>query len=178
MDINTAANIAEIGGGLAILVSLVYVGYQVRQSNRIASATALQSILDAFSTRSLTQYMEHPEKMDILIQGHHHYRQLSRHEETFFNAWINKEVFHMQNVMQFYEKGLIGKLDYLAWLAFTAAILKTPGGSECWNQMKISYSPTIVETMDKYLRDNPSAPSLIDLFPRAYELDCSDAGQT
>jgi hypothetical protein len=32
-DINTAANIAEIAGGIAILVSLIYVGYQIRQSN-------------------------------------------------------------------------------------------------------------------------------------------------
>jgi hypothetical protein len=63
------------------------VGYQVRQSNRIASATALQSVLDGFANRSLTQYMEHP------------------------------------------------------------------------------------ETMDTYLRDNPSAPSLIDLYPRAYAID-------
>ena len=171
IDMNTAANIAEIGGGMAILVSLVYVGYQVRQSNRIASATALQSVLDGFANRSLTQYMEHPETMDTLVLGHHHYKKLSAHEETFFNAWINKEVFHMQNVMQFHEKGLIEDVDYQAWLAFTAAILKTPGGNQCWNQMKISYSPTIVETMDTYLRDNPSAPSLIDLYPRAYAID-------
>ena len=40
-DINTAANIAEIAGGIAILVSLAYVGYQIRQSNRIASASEI-----------------------------------------------------------------------------------------------------------------------------------------
>lgn len=38
IDLDTAANIAEIRGGIAILVSLVYVGYQIRQSNRIVSA--------------------------------------------------------------------------------------------------------------------------------------------
>ena len=43
MDINTVANIAEIGGGIAILVSLVYVGYQIRQSNRIAKVESVRS---------------------------------------------------------------------------------------------------------------------------------------
>ena len=42
-DINTAANIAEIAGGIAILVSLIYVGYQIRQSNRIAKVESVRS---------------------------------------------------------------------------------------------------------------------------------------
>ena len=51
IDINTAVNIAEIAGGIAILVSLLYVGYQIRQSNRIARAASLQAILEGFSER-------------------------------------------------------------------------------------------------------------------------------
>ena len=43
MDMNTAANIAEIGGGLAILVSLLYVGFQIRQNNKIAKAESIAS---------------------------------------------------------------------------------------------------------------------------------------
>ena len=65
MDINTAANIAEIAGGIAILVSLVYVGYQVRQSNRIASASALQSVLDRYSDRNIDQFMASAEITDL-----------------------------------------------------------------------------------------------------------------
>jgi hypothetical protein len=33
MDMSTAANIAEIAGGIAILFSLIYTGFQIRQSN-------------------------------------------------------------------------------------------------------------------------------------------------
>ena len=44
VDINTAANIAEIAGGIAILVSLVYVGYQIRQSNKIAKAESVRAV--------------------------------------------------------------------------------------------------------------------------------------
>ena len=71
LDINTAANIAEIAGGVAILISLLYVGYQIRQSNR-------------------------------------------------------------------------------------------------WDQSAVSLTPTIVEVIETYLKDNPQAPSLMQLYPQQY----------
>ena len=70
VDIGVLANIAEISSGIAILVSLLYVGYQIRQSNRIASASALQSVLDRFADRTLSQYVEHPELGPLFVRGH------------------------------------------------------------------------------------------------------------
>jgi hypothetical protein len=133
IDISTAANIAEIGGGVAILVSLVYVGYQIRQSNRIASAAALQSVLDRFSDRTINTYMEHPETTSMLVRGHHGLDKLSPDEQGLFNSWQLREVFHMHNIMQLHASGLLNGVDYQTWLAFTVAQVKTPGGKEVWN---------------------------------------------
>ena len=47
IDISTAANIAEIGGGIAILVSLVYVAIQIRQSSATARAQTRQALADS-----------------------------------------------------------------------------------------------------------------------------------
>jgi hypothetical protein len=171
IDISTAANTAEIIGGIAILVSLAYVGYQIRQSNRIARATALQSVLDGFSDRALAQSIEHPETFELQNRGHHCYTDLSRQEQVVFGGLINRNVFHMQNVMQFHDNGLISEVDFQAWLAFTVAEVTTPGGRECWNIMKASYTPTIVATIETYMKTNPSAPTTIDLYPHLYNSD-------
>ena len=171
MDISSAANIAEIAGGIAILVSLVYVGYQVRQSNRIASASALQSVLDRYADRNIDQFMESAEIKDLeelLVRGHHSLDNLSRKEGSFFHAWILREIFHMQNIMQLHTRGLLNDVDYQTWLAFTAAVLKTPGGQACWDSQTVSLTPTIVETIETYMKENPQAPSLIQLYPQIY----------
>ena len=168
MDIGTAANIAEIAGGIAILVSLIYVGFQVKQSNKIASASALQSVLEGYANRSLNYYLEHPEIMDVLACGHHAYDDLSFENQTIFNAWTNSEIFQLQNVQQFYGHRLISRVEYDTWLAFVSAQMKTPGGNQCWNRQKVSYSPTIVNAVDSYLADNPSALSIMELYPDAY----------
>ena len=85
-DINTAANIAEIAVAIAILISLASVGYQIRRGDRIASASALQSVLDAFSDQQLRQYLEHPEVMAVLVRGHHWLEDLSRAEQSIFST--------------------------------------------------------------------------------------------
>ena len=168
IDINTAANIAEIAGGIAIFVSLVYVGYQVRQSNRLASASALQTILDRFSDRSINTYLEHPETTGILARGHNGLDNLSLDEQQFFSSWQLREIFHMHNIMQLHTSGLLGDVDYQTWLSFTAAQVKTPGGHQVWNIQKISITPTIVDIIEKYIKENPQAPSFIELYPDIY----------
>ncbi len=171
IDITTAANIAEIGGGIAILVSLLYVGYQIRQSNRIASAAALQSVLDGFSERQLRQYLEHPEVMPILVRGHHSEENLPRGEWSIFSTLINREIFQMQHVHQLWGHKLISEREYQAWLAYTAAHIKTPGGRANWDRMKDVYSPAIVECMEGYMEENPEVPSIIEVFPYEYGED-------
>jgi hypothetical protein len=171
MDINTAANIAEIGGGIAILVSLIYVGYQVRQSNRIASAAALQSVLDAFSDRQLSVYLEHPEIMGILVRGHYCYEDLPYADRTIFNSCVNREVFQMRNVSQLRGHRLINDEEYQSWLAYTVANVKTPGGRAYWVGSKAVFTREIVDCIDGYINENPDAPSVIDLFPLDYGED-------
>lgn len=173
MEISTMANIAEIGGGVAILISLLYVGYEVRQSNRIASATALQSILDRFADRTLNQYVEHPDISILLVRGHQSFGNLSTKEAVIFNAWLLREIFHMQNIMQLYSRRLLSSVDYESWLSFTAAHIKTPGGFVSWERQKMSLTPTIVETIENYLADNPEALSLIEMYPEVYVTDGS-----
>ncbi len=168
MDISTAANVAEIMGGFAILVSLVYVGYQIRQSNRIASASALQSVLDRFSDRTINQYIEHPEVTEVMARGHVNFESRTGYEGQLFSAWTLREIFHMQNVMQLYKNGLLDKVDYDSWLGFTVAHLKTPGGRVSWNLQKVSLTSTIVSTLEDYMAANPDAPSFLDLYPDIY----------
>ena len=170
-DIGTAANIAEIVGGLAILVSLAYVGYQIRQSNRIASAAALQSVLDGFSERQLRQYLEHAEVMSILVRGHYSTENLSRGEWSVFSACINREIFQMQHVHQLWSHNLISEIEHQTWLAYTVAHIKTPGGKAVWDMMKTVYSPDIVDCIEAYMEENPEAPSVIELFPYEYGED-------
>lgn len=162
-DINTAANMAEIAGGIAVLISLIYVGYQIRQSNRIASATALQSVLDGFIESVMAPMIADGELTDIINRGFLSWDSLSTVEKTRFTVAQGRDVLHVQNVMQLHQKGLIDSVDFEAWIAFGAASLISPGGKEAWKYNREQITPTVVNLLEKYLEEHPDIRSVVDM---------------
>ena len=170
-DITTAANIAEIAGGIAILVSLIYVGYQIRQSNRIASAAALQSVLDGYTERVLNPFIADGEIIDITHRGNMSWESLSAVEKSQFANMQTRDVLHLQNVMQLHDKGLLDSVDFEAWKAYAAASLATPGGQEAWKYNRILITPTVVTVLEKYMEEHPNARSHNDVHSYRYSTD-------
>ncbi len=50
MDLTQLANLGEFIGGVAVLVTLIYLAVQMRQSNQIATADAVHNTVRTFST--------------------------------------------------------------------------------------------------------------------------------
>ena len=165
-DINTAANIAEIGGGVAILVSLLYVGYQIRQSNRLASASALQSVLGEYLDRNANNDVE---SFTLFNRALLSWEDLSIVEKQQFHIMMTRIILHMQNIMQLHDNKLLDDIDFDTWLSWTTSHMRTPGGKVWWQVTKVSYTPTVVSTLDAFLTENESSPSYLDLFPWLYE---------
>ncbi len=159
----TAVNIAEITGGVAILISLVYVGYQIRQSNRIASAAALQAVLDGYSDRVMDPIIADGEMAELMIRGYMSWDSMSAVEKTRFTIMQAREILHVQNVMQLHEKGLLGSIDFEAWKAYGAGSLACPGGKEAWKYNREQLTPTVVNLLEKYLEENPDTKSYVEL---------------
>ncbi len=61
--------------------------------------------------------------------------------------------------------GLLPKVDYDAWIYYTATLIQTPGGKVVWRHIAVTITPTIREVLDKYVAANPDTPSYIELNP-------------
>ena len=101
MKIETLANFAEIAGGAAILISLIYVGYQVRQSNRFAKAEN-------------TRYIQNSELMDsynmaVIARGYHHFDGLPIQEQEEFHRYMFKLLNHFRSILETRDMGLLNQ---------------------------------------------------------------------
>ena len=67
--------------------------------------------------------------------------------------------------MQLYERKLLTKEDYEAWLAYTASLLMTPGGADTWKISKITIAPTVARAIDDFIEQHPDTPSYLDINP-------------
>jgi hypothetical protein len=71
----------------------------------------------------------------------------------------------MQLVLKLRELKMIEAVDYDAWLAFTASLVKSPGGSTLWPTAKAIITPTVCDVIERYLERNPNQPSFTELNP-------------
>jgi hypothetical protein len=119
IEISTVANIAEIAGGIAILISLTYAGFQIRQSNRIARvesvrATQSMAFLDHFDMAEIGGAFNEFESLDYSAKCKFH--------SYFLNLWG-----HWQMIVESNQLGLISDDELAAWIQVMAGIMKTRG---------------------------------------------------
>ena len=56
--------------------------------------------------------------------------------------------------MDLFQRGLGEKVDYEAWLRYTAEVIQTPGGKQVWAYLETTITPTIREVINEYLAAN------------------------
>jgi len=126
VEIETAANIADITGGIAILVSLIYVGYQVRQSNKIAKAESVRAIqnvtfMDQFDMAKIGRAFNDFDSLDYNAKWEFH--------SYFLLLWA-----HWQMILECKALGLVTERLVDAWTEYVAQIVLTPGVQQYFAQ--------------------------------------------
>lgn len=147
MDINTAANIAEIAGGVAILVSLIYVGFQVRQSNKIAKAESVRAIqsstfMDQFDMASIGRAFSDFDSLDYNAKWDFH--------NYFLRLWA-----HWGMILESKELGLVSERFSEAWTEVIAQIVITPGVQQYFAQgARETLMPHVLKAVEDYIESN------------------------
>lgn len=91
------ANSAEIVGAIAIVISLIYVGQDLRANTAAVKAASLQSITNSSSASMLT-VVENGDFADIRLQGDQDPEQLSEADKLRYVLYQRQMWLHFQNV--------------------------------------------------------------------------------
>ena len=147
-QIAAVANIAEIVGGVAILISLIYVGFQIRQSNRFARAENTRSVLD---TGMFDGY-----NYAVLARGFHNFESLELNEKEEFHRYMFRLTMQYRMVIDTRKLGLLDALVVDNWTAALAQIVVTKGGEQWWlGGGRLSDSGGEgCEILENYIREN------------------------
>ena len=165
MNWEAVSAVAEIIGLAVLIATVAYLAIQVRDSNKIARADSLQSILDGQRDRSIIPWIVNPEIADVFAAGLNSFESLSASDQRRCYLAVLDMILQMQNVLQLREKGLITEVEYRAWIAFSASLVVTPGGNHIWGLLKKQLTPTVANAIDEYISANPDAPSFSDINP-------------
>ena len=157
--------IAEILSAIGVLITLIYLAFQIRDNTRSLHAASLESILEGARDRYFLPMANTPDMANIYARGLNSLEQLDEDETRRFFYMMYEQLFQMQQVWQLRERDLIPQIDYDAWLDYTASLLRTEGGAEMWLHCEKVITPTISNVINERLKLNKDEPSFVDMIP-------------
>ena len=122
------ANIGELIGGLGTLAALVYLGAQVRHSNRIARATSRQQLLDTFYDRAWESGTD-PRLAKVIAGGVMNWDGLSNQDKTTFHNMMATWLANIENGLALQKDGLVEDATVRFIARAMANCVNAPGGA-------------------------------------------------
>jgi hypothetical protein len=133
MTLQDWSNLAQVIGALAVVISLFYVGFQIkRNTGAVRSATA-QAVHDNYADWYMN-LMGNAELNRIAIKGLKDYSSLDETEKAQLIEICMAFMSFSQNAFyQWQEKALSPPL-WSGWESVTINLLAAPGGKEFWKE--------------------------------------------
>ena len=137
MNWNAVAAVAEIVGVVAVVLSLVYLGIQVRQNTRQLRQDNLREIVRGTLDTSW-HYHRDDAAFEVFKKGIAGFDDLLPKERAYFHSILVDLAFYVEVIRNLAASGLVDKAAVEINQRFLVAILKTHGGSEWWEFAKQS----------------------------------------
>ena len=148
--------IASIIGVVLVVVSLVYVGIQINQSNKDSRSQARQSLLDTFAEVNW-EFGNDSTLVTIISVGLHDWNSLSNMEKTRFDTVMGRYLQNIQKGILLHHDGILDTvtLDNIANFMLTCVL--APGGKE-WFGQSMYPSQEVKDYFAKRLKDPDNLP--------------------
>ena len=153
MTLESLGNLGEFLGGLAVLVSLLYLALQIRQNTRTVRSAAQQAWVSALSDINML-VAESREFSRVYRTGSADPGKLDPEELTQFNTFMT-QLLSVYEALYF--QFLNGVIDATYWDSKAQGLrvlMERPGSRSWWTRFgKGSFDPRFYELIQEMLRD-------------------------
>jgi hypothetical protein len=133
MSLNDRANIGQVIGAIAVVISLIYVALQIRQNtNAVRSATA-QTVHEHFA-KWYHLVAADDELAQIVPKGLRDYGSLSEKERVRLVATFMAFLSYSQNAFLKWREGLLAPSLWRGWELVIMNLVCAPGGKAFWKE--------------------------------------------
>ena len=138
------ALIAEIIGSLAIVLSLIFVGMQIRQNSEVSQINAYQALVSQITMMN-TLRVQDAEFADLFWRFDHGQQPQDDTERARLEAFLYMVFRHGDLAYRQYDKGLIDRDGLISVLAPTRTFRNTELGKEVWERLAPSLQADYVD---------------------------------
>ena len=150
MVLETAANYADVIGGIAVVVSLIYVGIKVNKSTSAIRSSAASDATVAMQSWYL-EMGTNRQASDIWFNAMTSPDPLETHDEFQFMMSMHSVLLGMQNSYLLSREGTLDEEFREAVTTAIVAVKDLPGMGRVWSQRRGFFHSEFAEYVDKLL---------------------------
>jgi len=164
MNWDALGAIGEVVGAFAVVATLVYLAFQIKQSTAATTSASMHSLLGDWR-EFCRGWAANTAFVTLHRKGSQNFDSLNPDEKYQFFLFMVDFVFQAQVANEMWEQGTISRYDRDVWVNFVISSLNTPGGREMWAQTRHIYTPNIAEILTDGLERESGNPSWMHLTP-------------
>ena len=163
MTLETIYYITQIVAVAAILISLVAIWFQMRQSTKIERAAAQRDMLERVSQWNCRLETKDYHKF---LFGLSHYSVAPSDIQTLTDTHLFDWMFVMEGTMNMHNEGFFSEGTMAGVEGVTVALIRTPGGASWWEHAQQVLGFEVVAFTNKRLAETSAdAPTFLDISP-------------
>ena len=150
-------NIGDFLGGITVIVTLLYLAYQVRQNTKSTHSASYQAIVSNMSTFS-RELAYVSERSEIFSMGMMQPEDLTLSERTRFYLLMTSYFRNFENIYFQYSSNAIPDDVWDGWAYRIASSMKTPGCLLWWQQDQRVFSSRFRKYINEEALDIEAQP--------------------
>lgn len=161
--------VADLGGAIAVVVSLVYLAVQIRDNTRSSRSATRQSIVD--SIVAINMIWPQSESFTQVLADHVAGKQLPHHQALQLSGFCYAYLRCWENVHFQYRNGMLSDEDWSGFRQNVKALLQVKAFQDFWKREHKVFTEAFQSEVRRLLDEIPSTPILQDalLFERSSE---------
>jgi hypothetical protein len=164
MNWDAIGAIGEVIGAAAVVISLVYLATQIRQSTKTARATTRNAIAEA--TQSLLWDLIESQGMAEIIVKHVSGKPLDQVEALRLQARAHRDMRHWENIYYQVRAGLLSDDEWVAFRKYLFALFSVEAYREYWKHEGELYSDIFRDEIDTILQDTAEIEARAEFLAR------------
>jgi len=151
MDITTLAAWGEFLGGIAVVVSLVYLASQIRQNSRLLQVSAAVA-METSENLSSSAVLHDTSLAQIWTIETAEFDALPEVEQSRLSTFVSMQIATFHRNYYFQKDGILRDEVWKAKTRLNASLLRRAWTQEVWSLSRIGYSDEFAELVDGLIR--------------------------
>jgi hypothetical protein len=163
MNWDALSAVADVIGVVLVVVSLIYLAIQVRQSNQMALAESERELLENWA--NAVAGISHDDRTtDIFLRGLDDFESLSNLEKTRFSVIMQRLINTYISAVRMDAKSLVDSKEVNIFGDICFALILTPGGRQWWD-ITGPYFTVHEQFNERIDREGATFPAWTDMLP-------------